>query len=146
MKRLITIIMILAMILPAAACSEIAMDNHPESFVGCWASFIPYSSNLYGDQTIVISLNHDGTFAAVILGNNAKEKKVMMQSFTGQWTVISDTVVYQRDGKDKYGMWNYENEMIWFTLSGARFGLKKIPIIDITQVVYPDMSEETDVE
>ena len=141
MKRLFVLVLVLIMI-PSAVLCEMAMDNQPTEYVGLWASFIPKSATLYGDMAFALSVNSDGTFSLFISLNSSKEKSVTASAYTGKWTAVSDTIVFLRDGKDTYGQWDCHDDMIWIELSGGKFGLKKIPVIDITQVIIPDMSDD----
>ena len=141
MKRFLALIIALFLMFPVAVSGELAMDNQPDEFIGCWATFIPYSSTLYGDQSIIIVLNRDGTVSFFISIDNAKEGQLNASAETGKWTVVEDTIIYQRDGKDTYGLIKHHDDMIWFTMGGAQFGLRKIPEITISQVIYPDMNE-----
>ena len=142
MKRLAILILALILFVPSVVYGEIAMDNHPDDLVGCWAVFIPRNTNGYGDCAIVFILNSDGTMSAMLSTNKSSTNEIICNTAIGKWTFISDTVIYRQDGHDKYGKMEFHDDMIWYSMSGATFGLKKLPLMDITQVNYPDMTEE----
>lgn len=141
MKKVIIFVMIIMLACPVAS-AEFAMDNHPDEFIGCWAVFLPASHTGVGDMSIIIVMNGDGTLNFILSTDNASEKQTIVQIDSGKWTVMYDTVIYQRDGKDTYGKIEYRDNKLWFTFNGATFGLTKHQGADITDVIYPDMSDK----
>lgn len=133
------IFLLIVTLCPVLACGELAMDNHPDDMVGCWAIFIPASSAVVGDQCITLVLDQDGTMSMFVSVNSSGEIQTM--SATGKWTEAAGSIIYQRDGKDTYGRMEYRDSLIWFELNGATFGLAKLPPAALSQVVYPDMTE-----
>lgn len=117
--------------------TEIAFDNHPAKIVGCWAIFISNASTYgAGDHSIVFTFNSDGTMSSTVSINTPSENTVSLSSLTGKWTLINSTIIYQREGKETYGVLKYDGSMIWFTMDTMSFGMKKIPDIDISQLKY----------
>ena len=138
MKKFVCLLLVLVLF-PFVSLSEesIRMDNHPAEIVGCWAIFISNASTYgAGDQTIVFTFNSDGTMFSVMGLNNPSETAVMLSTLSGKWTLMNSTVIYQRDGKDTYGLLEYVDDMLWFTMDTMSFGLKKIPDIDLSQLQY----------
>ena len=129
------IFLLIVTLCPVMACGEIAMDNHPDDMVGCWAIFIPTSNAIVGDQCISVVLNKDGTMSLFVSLDSGGEVQTM--AATGKWSDLPGAILFQRDGKETFGHWEKRDGLIWFELSGAFFGLAKLPPAALSQVVYP---------
>ena len=143
MKKLLFAFIILLFI-PSIVFSgaEIVFDNHPAEYIGCWCLHIPHSATQHGDQVFIYIFNADGSMSIVYSLDNSETATVSLHSGIGKWTVINDVVIFQRENKDTYGLLDYHDGMLWFSFEGATFGMKKVPLPDVSQVIYPDMSTQ----
>ena len=91
MKKLITIIMILALLLPVAALAE------DPDLAGCWVAFIPTSVSIgYGNFAYILVLNEDGSMVELQTSSNSAERTLTALTTRAQWFYY-DGKVYIRD-------------------------------------------------
>ena len=130
MKKLITVILILSLILPVAACAS-------NNYFGCWGVWIPKSAALgYGNLSFVIVLNEDYTFAWLLV-DDSLTTGLYTSTITGKWKSDGDTVTITNDTGEE-GCLNYYDDMLWIEMTGKNVGLKKLQDFDVSQMVYID--------
>ena len=141
MKKLISFMLVFVVLcLPAFAEEKIDFTNQPADLVGSWAIYIPYTFIGFGDVTIIFNLNYDGSMSSGISMNSAVEKDVFFKTNTGRWTAVDNYVIVQTGDEDKYSLLEKKDDLLWFSMSGGSFGLRKLPVPDVTQMKYPDLS------
>ena len=138
MKRLLCALLILFFI-PSFVFADTVADIHPAEFVGCWAVFIPQSITFgYGDQAFIVTLNSDGTMSQIIVLNKSAENDILVSSYTASWmySSSSEAILFQVNGTDEIRKFPVSDDTLWVKVDSMRFGLKKIPDIDISRIVY----------
>lgn len=126
MKKLITIVLILAMLLPAAAMTE--------EIAGCWGIWIPKAGTMgYGNLSFVIILNESGRFVWLLSDDNPEECYNDMK--TGTWEYIGNRVHITNDSGEK-GWLDYKDNMLWIEMGDKDIGLKRLADFEVGQMIY----------
>lgn len=139
MKRLITIILILVLAVPAAAFSESNNDTWPAELIGCWTIFVPEALTFgYGCFTCIVVLNEDHSAVFMTTISSKEDKKISYTAITAQWWLKDGTVyLYGLKDNDTY-TFAYKDQMIWLLREPYKFGLKKTSDIELNQFVFID--------
>ena len=130
MRKLITVILILSLIIPSTACAF-------DSYSGCWGIWIPKSATLgYGNLSFVIVLNEDYTFAWLLVDDSLKTG-LYTSTITGKWKSDGDIVTIINDTGEK-GCLYFKDDMLWIEMTGKNVGLKKLQDFDVSQMIYSE--------
>ena len=114
MKKLIAVILILVLILPAAV--------HAEDLSGCWVVWLPNAATFgSGNLFAVLVLNEDNTMALMMSGSGSK-MQVAAQS--GIWTSTASSVTISSTGTDEIVL-EYRDGKIWFPVGSMNVGMTK---------------------
>ena len=118
MKKLITLLLILALLLPAAV--------YADDLSGCWAFWMPNSASFgSGNYAVVIILNENGEMA--LLYTIPDKNGLQELSTTGTWESTENSVTLYAEGdKQNAVVFEYKNGMIWFANGAMNVGLKKV--------------------
>lgn len=133
MKKLFLLFLIVLLAVPSAVFAD------SSDFVGCWAVFIPKSATFgYGDQSIVVTLHSDGTMTETMIINKSDEKDTIVNSITATWMYYekSEAILFQPTDSDQVKKFPVSDGMIWVRIDTMRFGLKKLPDMDVSQLQY----------
>ena len=129
MKKLMIIILVLAILVPAASSAD--------SMTGIWAVWVPQSVTIgSGNYSFICILNEDNTFFYIF--SASRDGETTTSTDTGTWEFNNDNVILQKKDENKYMIIPYEDGMLWVNPGGdvIKFGLKKIPDFELTQMVY----------
>lgn len=126
MKKLITIILILALLLPAAALAD--------NMSGIWSVWMPNSATFgSGNLTMILVLNEDATFA--IINIVAKDGQINTQTRNGTWYEQNGKIRIASEGYMPAAL-EYRDGKIWFENGGMNVGMVKMPDYDASQLEY----------
>jgi len=126
MKKLLAVILIMGLILPAAAVAD--------NFAGCWGVWIPKSATLgLGNLSFVVILNEKGTFAWTLVDDTAEE--LYAETVTGKWEASDNNIVITNDTGER-GQLDYYDGMLWIDMSGKKVGLKRLADYETNQMIY----------
>ena len=126
MKKLITVILILSLLLPAAASAD--------SMAGCWAFWMPKSATMgKSNLSLILVLNESGTFSMLSIADIDSGQNV--ETITGKWEYDGSVVtVHNDDGPT--GQFEYKDGMIWVDMGKQVIGLVKTADFQLNQIVY----------
>jgi hypothetical protein len=117
MKKLLTIILAVALILPAAALAE---DKDP--IVGCWylcadMSIYPEMSYAYGNKDLLFDMYNfmqDGTVMVVAFEQTGKEGNAKFQ-LSGRWEKADDHYIFKIIGSGESTIY-VKGDLMYFNL------------------------------
>ena len=126
MKKLITIILVLALLLPAAAWAD--------NIAGCWTFWMPKSAaSGESNLSLVIVFNESGSFSMLIIADTDSGQNV--ETVTGKWEMNGSVVtVHNDDGPT--GQFEYKDGRIWVDMGNQVVSLIKAADFQPDQVVY----------
>ena len=134
MKRLSCFLLAIILLFPAAVFSE---ENNLVDLSGLWAAYISSDVNYgFGDQSIIIVLNHDGTMFGCFVSNIRETREISHIEITCKWSNINNNVIFQTDEKDAIKKFEYKDGLLWAKMDTMSFGLKRIPDFEFTQMKY----------
>ena len=128
MKKLLALILILALAVPAAAGSS-------EDYVGCWGVFFDLFLPDAQATTLMIVLNADGSMASFsVLGAKKDDGSLDIRATRGTWKAQGNMVVIAND-ENNISILEYKDDCLWYDLDDLKLGLKKLPDMERSQVV-----------
>ena len=136
MKKLLFVFLIFSFLF-SFAFADVPYDNHPDEFVGIWAVFVPTSITFSaGNISVVLVLNSDGTASMMTTTKNFNGEGITMISNSGTWFYTPGYIFTTATDTGEYGAFVYSDDTIWFTGGVVSLGLRKLPVIDLSQIVY----------
>jgi len=127
MKKLIAIILILFLLVPAAVSAD--------SMAGIWAVWLPNSASFgSGNLSMIIVLNENNTYA--VMNVIANEGDPNIQTSSGTWEAVTNGINLTPDGSGKANFFEYRDGMIWFANGSMNVGMVKLPDYSAAQMEY----------
>lgn len=132
MKKLIALIMIIVLAVPAAAFSD---TNLSEDLVGCWGVFCDWDEPGSRATTQILVLNNDGSMASIsILSSKKEDGSLDVRVLRGIWEV-HDTTITIANGQGGVKILEYADGCVWYLWDDLKLGLKKLPDMEKSQLV-----------
>ena len=103
MKKLITIILILALILPAAALAD------EKNVVGCWGTYETLSTGAPAMTMLYLAEDHTCYFLTQMFG---PDEPAIGRQYVGTWEMKSDGNVYIKTGNNTDMTLVFSNEYV----------------------------------
>ena len=116
MKKLITIILVLALAVPTVVSAE--------SLAGCWVFWLPNSASFgTGNFSVVLMLNENGEMALTYC--TPKEDGLHVESAAGIWSEQNNGINIGVKGSETMFL-EYSNNKIWLKVGSMNVGMKRM--------------------